>query len=113
LKEASGLEDCAVVPLVAAGSGRDDGHDVSGSGRGRIGRATCKVEDARAGVLLAAFDIAAFKTWVNVGLMPHDRHGGKGVYVFAVPGSKLAGTGLEKLQIVHTQVVLASGGSTG
>ena len=45
--------------------------------------------------------------------MPQDKHGGSGVCAFAVEGSKLDGTGLEKLQIVHTHVVaLAAGGST-
>lgn len=61
-----------------------------------------------------AAEMAALRTWVRVGLMPHDRHGGSGVWALAVEGSKLEGTGFEKLQIVHTHVVaLAGGGSTG
>lgn len=46
--------------------------------------------------------------------MPHARHGGSGVCALAEAGSKLDGTGLEKLQMVHTHVaVLAGDGSTG
>jgi hypothetical protein len=46
--------------------------------------------------------------------MPQARHGGNGVCALAVEGSKLDGTGLEKLQMVQTHVaVLAWGGSTG
>lgn len=39
-----------------------------------------------------------------MGLIPQARHGGSGVWAFAVTGSKLDGTGLEKLHIVQTQV---------
>lgn len=56
--------------------------------------------------------MAAFKTWVRLGLIPHARHEGRGVWMLAVVGSKLDGTGFEKLQIVHTHVaVLAEAGS--
>jgi hypothetical protein len=65
-------------------------------------------------VLLLAFDIAAFRTWANVGLMPQAKHGGRGVCALAAVGSKLEGTGFEKLQMVQTQVaVLTAGGSAG
>lgn len=79
-----------------------------GSGRGRKGSG--EAADCR----LVALDIAAFSTWARVGLMPHAKHGGSGVCSFAAAGSKLEGTGLEKLQIVQTHVaVLVAGGSTG
>lgn len=46
--------------------------------------------------------------------MPHARHGGSGVWMVAEEGSKLAGTGFEKLQMGHTQVALLGGaGSCG
>jgi hypothetical protein len=58
--------------------------------------------------------MAALRTWVKVGLIPHARHGGSGVWTFAVAGSKLDGTGLENVQMVHTQVAVLGGGcSTG
>lgn len=58
--------------------------------------------------------MAAFSTWVKAGLMPQARHGGRGVCALAEAGSKLDGTGLEKLQMVHTHVaVLAGDESTG
>jgi hypothetical protein len=41
--------------------------------------------------------------------MPHARHGGNGVRAFAVAGSKLDGTGLEKEQIGQTHVALTDG----
>jgi hypothetical protein len=64
--------------------------------------------------LLVALFIAAFSTWVKAGLIPHARHGGRGVRALAVAGSKLEGTGFEKLQMVHTHVAeLAGDGSTG
>jgi len=47
-------------------------------------------------------------------LIPQARHGGKGVWAFAVVGSKFDGTGLEKVQIGQTQVALLAGaGSDG
>lgn len=57
-----------------------------------------------AGERFAAFAMAAFKTCCSVGLIPHARQGGSGVWMFAVVASKLAGTGLEKLHILQTQV---------
>lgn len=63
---------------------------------------------------LLAFDIAAFRTWLKVGLIPQARQGARGVWALAVVGSKLEGTGLEKLQIVQTQVAAVTvGGSAG
>ncbi len=44
-----------------------------------------------------------------MGLIPHARQGGRGVCAFAMEGSKLDGTGLEKLHIVHTQVAVLAG----
>ena len=62
--------------------------------------------------LLLAFDMAAFRTWASVGLIPQARHGGRGVCALAAAGSKFEGTGFEKLQMVQTQVaVLTAGGS--
>lgn len=52
--------------------------------------------------------------WVNAGLIPQARQGGRGIWAFAVAGSKFEGTGFEKLQMVQTQVaVLALGASAG
>lgn len=48
--------------------------------------------------------MAAFNTCDKVGLMPHARHDGRGVWALAAVGSKLTGTGFEKLHIVQTQV---------
>jgi len=46
--------------------------------------------------------------------MPQARQGGKGVWIVAVDGSKLDGTGLEKVQMVQTQVAALTGAeSTG
>lgn len=46
--------------------------------------------------------------------MPQARHDGSGVCAFAVAGSKLEGTGFEKLHMVQTQVAaLAGDGSAG
>lgn len=53
---------------------------------------------------LVAALIAALRTVVNGGLMPHARHGGKWVAAVAVAGSKFEGTGLEKEQIGQIQV---------
>lgn len=50
--------------------------------------------------------IAAFRTVVKGGLMPHDRQGGTGVAAVAVVGSKLEGRGLENEQIGQIQVAL-------
>jgi hypothetical protein len=40
--------------------------------------------------------IAAFRTWLNDGFIPHARHGGIGKAEVAVLTSKFEGTGLEK-----------------
>jgi len=53
---------------------------------------------------LLALDIAAFKTRLYGGLIPHAKHGGSGVCSGGVAGSKLEGTGFEKEQIGHIQV---------
>lgn len=83
----------------------------SDAGLGRTGRG---VRRAGPGCLLVAFEIAAFRICARVGLIPHAKQGGSGVWALAVEGSKFDGTGLEKLQMVQTQVaVLAGGGSTG
>lgn len=66
------------------------------------------------GARLVALEMAAFSTWVKVGLIPQAKHGGRGVWTFAVRGSKFDGTGFENVQIVQTHVaVLAEGWSTG
>ena len=44
--------------------------------------------------------------------MPQARHGGSGVWALAVVGSKLEGTGLEKLQMVQTHVAVLDGGAS-
>lgn len=63
---------------------------------------------------LLAFMMAAFSTCAKVGLIPQARHGGSVVWAFAAAGSKLDGTGLEKLQMVQTQVAdVTEGGSGG
>ena len=56
--------------------------------------------------LLVTLDMAALRIWVRVGLIPHAKHGGRGVCAFAIVGSKFEGTGFGKLQIVQTQVAL-------
>lgn len=76
-------------------------------GRGRKGRG--EATDC----LLVALDIAAFRTCVRAGLIPHAKQGGRGVCAFAVWASKLDGTGFEKLHMVQTQVaVFVGAGST-
>src|SRR5437660_10564404 len=40
--------------------------------------------------------MAAFRTWLNGGFIPHARHGGMGKAEEAVLTSKFEGTGLEK-----------------
>ena len=54
--------------------------------------------------------IAALRTVVNGGLMPHARQGGKFVAALAVAGSKLDGTGLENEHMGQIQVALISFG---
>ena len=46
----------------------------------------------------------AFSTCGKEGLTPQVTHAGRNVFEFAVAGSKFAGTGLEKEQIVQTHV---------
>ena len=55
--------------------------------------------------------MAAFKTCGKVGLMPHAWHGGIGVLALAVAGSKLGGTGLEKVQMIQIHVALLGCGA--
>jgi hypothetical protein len=50
--------------------------------------------------------IAALRTVVNGGLIPHARQGGKCVVALAVAGSKLDGTGLENEHMGQIQVAL-------
>lgn len=45
--------------------------------------------------------------------MPQARHGGRGVCELAAVGSKFAGTGFEKLQIVQTHVAEEAGPGLG
>ena len=49
--------------------------------------------------------MAALSTCTIGGLMPHAKHGGIGVCIFAVVGSKFVGTGLEKEHIGHIHVL--------
>lgn len=101
--------------LEAAGQGGNDppSSGLVDVGRGRTARGEPTVGLAGAGVRLVALDMNAFNTCAKLGLMPQARHGGRGVWMFAVVGSKLDGTGLEKLQMVHTQVAEAAAGSGG
>ena len=48
----------------------------------------------------------AFNTCGKEGLTPQVTHAGKGVFEFAVAGSKFAGTGFEKEHIVQTHVAV-------
>lgn len=57
--------------------------------------------------------MAAFRTCASVGLIPQARHGGSGVCAFAAAGSKFTGIGLEKLQMVQTQVAVVTWGCSG
>lgn len=57
--------------------------------------------------------IAALVTCTSGGLIPHARHGGKGVLAFAVAGSKFDGTGFEKEHIGQIQVAFVSLGGGG
>lgn len=50
--------------------------------------------------------MAALVTCTSGGLIPHARHGGRGVLALAVDGSKLEGTGLENEHIGQIQVAL-------
>lgn len=107
-KEASGSEDMGGL-AVWPGDSTPPTRPLFGSRpRGRSGKG------ATTACLLVALLMVAFSTWVKAGLMPHARQGGRGVCAFAVAGSKLAGTGLEKLHMVQTHVAaLAEAGSRG
>ena len=48
----------------------------------------------------------ALSTCGKEGLTPQVTHAGRGVFEFAVAGSKLTGTGLEKEQMVQTHVAV-------
>lgn len=50
--------------------------------------------------------MAAFKTCGKDGFIPQFKQGGNSILEFAVPGSKLDGTGLENEQILQTHVAL-------
>lgn len=69
----------------------------------------------RGGSRLAAALIAAFRTVVKGGLIPHARHGGKWVVAFAVAGSKFEGTGFEKEQMgqIHVEFTGVEGDFCG
>lgn len=58
-------------------------------------------------------EMAALTTCTSGGFIPQARHGGRGVRAFAVDGSKLDGTGLEKEHMGHTQVALSGGADAG
>lgn len=47
------------------------------------------------------------------GFSPQAKHGGNGVFAFAMAGSKFDGTGLENEHIGQTQVAEALGGGAG
>lgn len=51
----------------------------SGLGAGRTGRGLRRFGSAAAGWRLVAFEMAAFKTWLRVGFIPHAKQGGSGV----------------------------------
>jgi hypothetical protein len=57
--------------------------------------------------------MAAFTTVINGGFIPHALHGGNGVLLFAVVGSKFEGTGFEKEHIGHIHVALIAGFNDG
>ena len=65
------------------------------------------------GSRFALATIAAFRTTENSGFMPQARHGGNGNVGVAIVGSKFEGTGLEKEQIVQTQVPPTTGAEGG
>ncbi len=78
---------------------------------GRNGRGAFKAGEAAERLL--APEIAALRTCDKVGLIPHAKHGGRGVWAFAEVGSKFEGTGFEKLHIVQTHVALVTAGGSG
>lgn len=62
----------------------------------------------------AALDIAALSTCAKGGFMPQAKHGGSGVCIVAVEGSKFDGTGFENVHMGQIQVaLLAVVGSEG
>ncbi len=54
--------------------------------------------------LLVTLEMEALSICVKAGLIPHARHGGKGVCALAVVGSKLDGRGFGKLHMVQIHV---------
>lgn len=70
------------------------------------GKGRCGPVDIVGVNLLDRAAIAALRTCTSGGLIPQVRHGGMGVCAFAVPGSKLDGTGFEKEQMGQIQVAL-------
>lgn len=81
---------------------------VSNSGRVASDRARTGIGDAICAGLVA-LTTAAFSTSESGGLIPHARHGAKGVRSLAVCGSKFEGTGFENVQIGHIHVALFEG----
>ena len=69
-------------------------------------RAGDGAEVGKGGSRVVAALIAALRTVVNGGLMPHARQGGRCVAALAVAGSKLDGTGFENVQMGQIQVAL-------
>ena len=53
--------------------------------------------------------MAALSTTENGGLIPHARHGARGLEALATTGSKLEGIGFAKEQIGHIQVAFDCG----
>lgn len=65
---------------------------------------------ATAGSRFVTAEIAALRTVVKGGFIPHARHGGKFVDAVAVEGSKFDGTGFEKEHIEQIHVALTGCG---
>lgn len=66
-----------------------------------------KIEFGEGEPWIAAALIAALRTVVNGGLIPHARQEGRLVAALAVAGSKLDGIGFENVQMGHIHVALA------
>lgn len=96
----------AVESLIRLAVSKDEASGCE-SGRGRDGSVV--VAPLPCG-RFAALEMTALRTWVSVGGMPHARHGGICVCAFNDSGSKLDGTGFEKLQMGQTHVAAAAGG---
>lgn len=62
---------------------------------------------------LVAPAMAALRMCASGGLMPQAKHGGRGVWAVAVAGSKLDGTGFEKVQMGQIQVIFFAGSTAG